>query len=171
MSMESSLNVKALDLGASDAEADRRLGEYFVTTPFVEEALSGRRTLFLGRKGSGKSALYKQLPVLIKEAGRTVEVVSITPDNYAWNVLRDYTERGLSQLAAHRNAWKLTRVIQIASALVGLNYPPHCYAEDAASVRREFLDQTFGEPKRRNEIALSRNSASVFCEGASTGTI
>jgi hypothetical protein len=139
--------INDLDLGASDAEGDHRLGEYFVTTPYVEEALSGRRTLFIGRKGAGKSALYVQFPVLIKKAGRTVEVVAITPDNYAWRALRDYKERGLSEQAAHRNAWKLTLAVQIASALVDLNYTPQSNAEEAASVLRRFLEQNFGEPK------------------------
>src|SRR3954454_19413309 len=145
--MADPLDIKSVDLGASDAESDRRLGEYFVTTPYVDEALVGRRTLFLGRKGSGKSALFRQFPTLVREAGRHLEVVSITPDNYAWKALKDYKERGLSEQAAHRNAWKLTLSVQIASALVDLNYRPSGDAENAAHVLRTFLKQNFGEPK------------------------
>jgi hypothetical protein len=135
-----------IDLGASDAEADKRLGEYFVTTPFVEEAMSGRRTLFLGRKGSGKSAVFRQFPMLIEEAGRQVGVVPVTPDQYAWAALKDYQEQGQSQQAAHRNAWKLTLAVQIASHLTSLNYSAHSDAENAAAALRGFLEQNFGEP-------------------------
>lgn len=141
------VDLERIDLGASDAEADSRLADYFVTTPYVEEALSGRRTLFLGRKGSGKSGLFRQFPRLVSEAGRSVEVVSITPDSYAWNALRDYREQGLSEQAAHRNAWKLTLAVQIASALVDLNYKAKSDAEEAAHALRGFLTQNFGEPK------------------------
>jgi hypothetical protein len=61
--------ISGLDLGGFDAESDRRLGEYFVKTRYVEEAIRGRRTIFLGRKGSGKSALFTQLPDLYHKAG------------------------------------------------------------------------------------------------------
>ena len=134
--MSNGLRIGDLDLGASDAESDRRLGDYFVTTPFVEEALSGRRTLFLGRKGSGKSALFKQFPDLLVSNGRRLSVVSITPDQYAWQALRDYRERGLSEQAAHRNAWKLTLAVQIASELVEQNYTARSDAGSAGSDRR-----------------------------------
>ncbi len=139
------VDISRLDLGASDAESDRRLGEYFVTTPYVEEALSGRRTLFLGRKGSGKSALFRQFPPLVAEAGRELSVVPITPDNYAWRALKDYRERGLSNQAAHRTAWKLTLAVQIASALVEVNYRSRI-AEDAAAALREFSSRTSVSP-------------------------
>jgi ABC-type multidrug transport system fused ATPase/permease subunit len=61
---ELGLTLADIDLGGIDAESDPGLEEYFVTTPYVLNAFSGRRTLFLGRKGSGKSALFTQLPRL-----------------------------------------------------------------------------------------------------------
>ena len=141
------MSIHDIDLGASDAESDRRLGEYFITTPYVEVALNGRRTLFLGRKGSGKSALFRQFPILVSQAGRRgLEVVSVTPDQYAWTMLRSYREQGLSEQAAHRNAWKLTLAVQIASKLTELNYSARSDGENAASILREFLKQNFGEP-------------------------
>ena len=74
-----------LDLGGFDAESDHLLSDHFVTTPYVREALTGRRTLFLGRKGSGKSALFRSLPALISDQESTPALtVPITPDAYAW---------------------------------------------------------------------------------------
>jgi energy-coupling factor transporter ATP-binding protein EcfA2 len=62
--------LSEIDLGAADAESDDRLGEYFVETGYVLEAFTGKKTIFLGRKGAGKTALFKQLPELYREQGR-----------------------------------------------------------------------------------------------------
>jgi hypothetical protein len=84
---------------------------------------------------------------LLAQAGRTgLEVVPVTPDQYAWTALRAYREQGLSEQASHRNAWKLTLAVQIASKLTELNYA-QSDAEEAAAVLRKFLEQNFGEPK------------------------
>ena len=48
---ELGLTLADLDLGGIDAESDPRLEEYFVTTPYVQNAFSGRRTLFWVAKG------------------------------------------------------------------------------------------------------------------------
>jgi anti-anti-sigma factor len=111
--------LRDLDLGGFDAESDHLLSDRFVTTPYVREALTGRRTLFLGRKGSGKSALFRNLPALISDQESTPALsVPITPDAYAWGTLKQYEESGYSVEAAHRSAWKLTLAIQVASWLV-----------------------------------------------------
>ncbi len=143
--------VKSIDLGSSDAESDDRLGEYFVTTPYVTEALSGRKTLFIGRKGSGKSALFREFPRLIGLEQPDLVTVSLTPDAYLWDALRGYREKGVSEAGAHRNAWKLTLAVNIASVLVEQNYSAQSDAEAAADVLRRFLKDNFGDsalPKR-----------------------
>lgn len=40
--------------GAIDAENDERLIEYFYRTEIIDELLSYRRSIVIGRKGSGK---------------------------------------------------------------------------------------------------------------------
>src|SRR5579864_6876019 len=109
------LRMRDVDLGSIDAESDHNLAEYFVRTPYVELALRGRQTLFLGRKGSGKSALFRQLPRLLEGGtGRATIVIPITPDQYAWATLRDYREQGILSEHAHTNVWKLTLLLEVA---------------------------------------------------------
>ena len=113
--------LRDVQLGTPDAEADRRLANYFLRTPHVEAELQLRRTLFLGRKGAGKSALFTQLPRLVAEAGHSsTKVISVTPDQYAWNALREYQEAGLLPEQAHANAWKFTLAIEVGAALTAL---------------------------------------------------
>ncbi|MCC5790926.1 MAG: hypothetical protein JJT75_14950 [Opitutales bacterium] len=116
---EKGITVKDLDLGTVDAEADRRLANYFIDTPQVAEALSFRSAHFLGRKGSGKSSIFLQLPRLADaHYGESAKVSLMTPDQYAWGALRDYSEQGLLPEQAHTNAWKFTIAVDAAAALL-----------------------------------------------------
>ncbi len=115
---EVGLTLKDIDLGAVDAESDRRLAEYFVTTPQATAALELRKSHFLGRKGAGKSALFTQLNSLFRKAGHNkIRVISLTPNEYAWSALRNYKESGLLPEQAHANAWKFTIAVEAAAVL------------------------------------------------------
>ncbi len=71
--------------------------------------------------------------------------VSLTPDEYLWDALRRYRETGLSDAAAHRNAWKLTLAVQIAAQVVNQNYSANSDGERAAEKLRKFLKDNFGD--------------------------
>jgi hypothetical protein len=136
------LKVGDVDLGSIDAESDYKLEEYFVTTPYVQTALTGRRRLFLGYKGSGKSALFSQLPRLLHADG--YEVVSITPDQYAWAALKEYRELGIQPEQAHTNAWKLTLAVEVAARLASMDRSWTGESEAAVQSLRAFLTENYG---------------------------
>lgn len=140
--------LEDVQLGAPDAEADRRLAAYFLKTPYVDSALQLRRTLFLGRKGAGKSALFTQLPRLVAEAGfDSTKVILVTPDQYAWNALREYKETGILPEQAHANAWKFTLAIEIGAALAGVA-EEDLTSEDAISALKrlkQFVKENYGD--------------------------
>jgi len=118
---ELDLTVRELDFGTVDAEADRRLADYFIATPQVDAALDFRSSHILGRKGSGKSSIFTQLPRLMEGRHSALVVVGLmTPDQYAWGALRQYEERGLLAEQAHTNAWKFTIAVEAATALLDI---------------------------------------------------
>ena len=43
------------------AESDRDLMRYFVKTPLIDRVLRGGRWMVIGRKGTGKTAIYEYL--------------------------------------------------------------------------------------------------------------
>lgn len=137
-----------VQLGAPDAEADRRLANYFLNTPHVDAALQLRRTLFLGRKGAGKSALFTQLPRLVAEAGQAAaKVILVTPDQYAWSALREYQEGGLLPEQAHANAWKFTLAIEAGAALAAISEDSLKSGEAIAALKRlkQFVKENYGD--------------------------
>jgi hypothetical protein len=139
------LTLRDVDLGRFDAESDYKLAEHFVTTPYVEAALGGQRTLFLGRKGSGKSSLFRQLPDLVTGQGAGRIVLQLTPDAYAWRALQEYREQGLLAEHAHTNAWKLTIGVEVAGRLAALDREWSPSATESIGRLRQFIQENFGE--------------------------
>jgi len=148
MTLPKNLTLGQIDFGSADAESDRRLSEYFVKAPYVEDALSLKRTLILGRKGSGKSALFSQLERLFRASGlATTIVVQLTPDQYSWTALRQYREQGLMPEQAHTNAWKFAIATAIAGSLADLSdvLLPTQEAKEARDRLRAFIHQNYGK--------------------------
>ncbi len=139
------ITLSDINFESADAESDDRLGEYFLATGYVREALTGKKTIFLGRKGAGKTALFRQLPELYRQEGRK-ELVTIpmSPDQYAWRALREYKEQGIRAEQAHTSAWKLTLAITIASEITSVD---HGWSEEAAKAVKtlgQFLRENYG---------------------------
>ncbi|WP_222115538.1 P-loop ATPase, Sll1717 family [Kocuria palustris] len=132
-----------IDFGGVDAESDVSLNDYFVTTPYVRSAFEGRRTQFLGRKGSGKSALFLQIPRLAKDRDERIVAISRSPDHYAWAALSEYKEQMLSSEHAHTNAWKFTLIIEGASELIRSGENWRGEAADSAKMFKKFLQDNF----------------------------
>ena len=59
--MDSNQALHALHFGRVDAETDYRLSQCFVGTEMLRQALLPQHSLFIGAKGSGKSALFRLL--------------------------------------------------------------------------------------------------------------
>ncbi|MBE6068052.1 MAG: hypothetical protein E7211_10235 [Clostridium lundense] len=104
-------DLSKVDLGEDEAEQDERLKEYFLKTQSYINAFNGTKTIVIGRKGSGKSAIFTLLRYELEESDALV--VQITPDQYSWSALKDYEEQGILPEQAHTNAWKLTILYSI----------------------------------------------------------
>lgn len=140
------LTIQDIDLGEFDAESDYKLEQDFVPTIVAERALRGRGHIFLGRKGSGKSALFRHLPYLSRAAGGPT-VLQVTPEDYALAVLKAYKEQGLAAEQAHASTWKLTLSVEIAARIVGLGRDWTADARRSIYVLKDFIEANYGEIK------------------------
>ena len=73
--------LRSIYLGHPDALQDNRLLDYFVPTKEFEDAVEGRRTLFIGRRGSGKSANFQAIRDELRQRPNVV-TVEIAPDDF-----------------------------------------------------------------------------------------
>jgi len=76
--------LKKLNLGASSAENEMRdLNAYYLETDQYLKALRGEAHLVIGRKGSGKSAIFLQIRDIERERNRSKNIVlDLKPDGY-----------------------------------------------------------------------------------------
>jgi hypothetical protein len=115
------VRLREIQLGGFDAESDDKLERDFIETEDVDIVLSGRQFLILGRKGAGKSALFRQVPRLLNERvedGR--RVLNLTPSDYEWSRLAALEYPGIPQESLLRASWKISLLLAVADdALAG----------------------------------------------------
>jgi hypothetical protein len=138
--LELDLDLSDVDLGGIDAESDHNLSEYFLRTEWATKSVSGKRTHVIGRKGSGKSAIFAQLTA-IDDGHNLVELV--TPDQYSWAALRAYKEEVLSTEQAYKNAWSYTLAAVIALALDGGGVEYSQEARQSFNAAHQFIGDNF----------------------------
>lgn len=113
----SAKDFSRLFFGRDDAEndlADGLLGAGFLRTPAYEDALSGRKMLIIGRKGSGKSAICMRLTTDGAYPGPTA---LITPDDAAGEEIRRFELQGLAGDTAKSLIWRYAFAVQAARHL------------------------------------------------------
>ncbi|QXJ25340.1 hypothetical protein AGRA3207_006822 [Actinomadura graeca] len=79
------LNV--LDFGTPSAERDisRGLEKYFVESAAYQRLRSGAKTILMGNRGAGKSAIFKVLAKRERAAGS--HVIELSPEDYSYELL------------------------------------------------------------------------------------
>ena len=74
--------LEKISLGSSSAENEfRELGSYYLTTDQFLRASRGEVRLIVGRKGSGKTALFAQLRDRVRQLQKNI-VVDLKPEGY-----------------------------------------------------------------------------------------
>lgn len=94
-------SLSAVNFGRLDAENDPKLLDYFLVTGTVREVAEGAQ-LVLGRKGSGKTALFTHLAANLPGA-----VVQMDLNDYVFEMHRGFVQLGLIPDRAYTASWKL----------------------------------------------------------------
>jgi hypothetical protein len=105
------LELAALDLGAPAAERDIRRGleHYFVESEAYKRVSGRLKTIILGNRGSGKSAIFQMLAARERRIAHT-HVVELAPEDYSYELLRSTmlaeSDGSWAKLGAYAVAWK-----------------------------------------------------------------
>jgi hypothetical protein len=109
-----------LYFGKDDAESDMAAGglleKGFLSTSAFETVASGRKSLIIGRKGSGKSAIC----VMLYKRGRVDDTYYslVTPDEISSEELRRFELSGINETQAKTLLWSYVLNIQVAKFLL-----------------------------------------------------
>ena len=110
--------LSRLYFGRDDAEGDLAEGLLragFLRTAAFDAALSGRKRLIVGRKGSGKSAISMTLAA-IPDASYTPS--RVVPDYISRDALQQFELKGVTDEASKTLFWRYVLVVQVAKHLI-----------------------------------------------------
>ncbi len=136
----------------AENEVERLVGKYFIPTVAYDDAIRGKQTVYVGRKGSGKTA---NLMKLEDELGRRKDnlVCVIKPQGYQMqgivDILKQYKHRNVKGYTIE-SLWKFLLLTEIAKN--AFNNPP--------LVRAGELDQSF--------FRFVKENSEIICEDFST---
>ncbi len=153
--------LKGLQLGEpiAENEADRLVDFYFIETAAFQEAIEGKHTVFVGRKGSGKSANFLKLAATLRTDRRNL-VCEIKPISYQLQsvaeLIRRYRELDAKSYAVE-SLWKFLIYAEIANTLAQeiLQRPSPELSPDE-TILMELMDREGGMLKKDFSIRLER---------------
>jgi hypothetical protein len=115
------LDLQQMHFGAPAAERDINVGlrDYFYESEAFKRIAERKRTILLGNRGTGKSAIFKILSERAKAAGELV--LELNPETYSYEmlstILRSEGEGSWAKHGAFSSAWKYLILIKVMDAL------------------------------------------------------
>lgn len=134
--------LQSLDLGASSAENEMRtLHSYYLTTDQFSRSLRGEVHLVVGRKGSGKSAIFLQIRDRERDRNRSKNIVlDLKPEGYKLikfkEMMLSFLEEGTFQHTVTA-FWEYVLLLEI------------CYKILEKDKKRHLTDHLLYEPYRQ----------------------
>ena len=146
--------IRSLYLGHPDALQDNRLLDYFVPTKEFEDAVEGRRTLFIGRRGSGKSANFQAIKEELRQSSNTI-VAAIAPDDFELERISAFVENEYAMTnpkLVFQHMWNYVLVLELLKSLAEGTDRLYLSPDDPL---RDYLRQYY-------DSATIMNSASIL---------
>lgn len=103
--------IEAVKFGELDAESEKNLSGFFVDTGVLAKLAEGRKYLVLGRKGSGKTALFR-----LAQSGqlKQVSVIDVEFEKYPWEFHKQLKQSGMLAESAFEASWRFLFLLTIA---------------------------------------------------------
>lgn len=110
--------IDIADFGAIDAESDELLNDCFEVHPAFREALEGRKFLVLGRKGSGKTAMYKKL---MSERKPDLFCVGHEFSDYPWSYHDLQVVPSAAEQERYLHSWRYLILLSLSKILLNFD--------------------------------------------------
>lgn len=115
------MDLSAVNFGAPAAERDiaQGLEEYFVESAAFSRVQSGAKTIVLGNRGAGKSAIFQVIAQ--RERVRGSIVIELSPEDYSYEmlsgVLAAEAQGSWAKMGAYSAAWKYLIYLLVMQSL------------------------------------------------------
>ncbi len=151
---ERTARMRQVYMGPPDALQDNRLLDYFVPTNEFENAIRGQRTIYLGRRGSGKSANVQAIKSELEGNAGTI-VAEIAPDDFELERISEFLKTDyalVNSTLLFQTIWNYTLTTEIVKAIAKTT--DHLYQTPNGTTRgrlrryvnanQDLLDKDFG---------------------------
>ena len=111
--------IRKAYLGHPDALQDNKLLDYFVPTKEFNDAVAGHRNIFVGRKGSGKSANFQAIKDEFQGQSHTY-IVPITPDDFELEKISEVIKQSdslVNQAVLFQHVWNYVLISETVKSL------------------------------------------------------
>lgn len=135
--------IEIEDFGAIDAESDELLMACFENHPAFHEVLNGRRFLVLGRKGSGKTAIYKKV---LMQREPNVFSVGYSFTDYPWHYHDAQVIPTAADQERYLNSWCYLILLALSKVLLNSDnsLPWSKESQESLSKLEQFVVDTYG---------------------------
>lgn len=108
-----------IDVGKISAERDENLKYYFYDNGTLKKIIENDKFfLLLGRKGSGKTALFNHLTENPNDfVGSRDSVISVSLDDYSWNVHALLSQHVAADSLSYRQSWRFILMLETVKEL------------------------------------------------------
>lgn len=128
------------------AETDNELKEYFFHTPEVNNILESKHWLLLGRKGTGKTAIYKFLEDSRSEDINGYNTISLNFKDYPWPAHKLYKESLAGELSAYQKSWRFLFLVKLLSKLIEIKELKRQDLSRELKWAKKYINKVFGNP-------------------------
>ena len=128
------------------AETDNELQEYFFHTPEVNNILESKHWLLLGRKGTGKTAIYKFLEDSRSEDINGYNTISLNFKDYPWPAHKLYKESLAGELSAYQKSWRFLFLVKLLSKLIEIKELKRQDLSRELKWAKKYINKVFGNP-------------------------
>jgi hypothetical protein len=114
------LTIDNLFFGVPAAERDDDLVACFVTSETYNRVSQGKKTIILGNRGTGKSALFKKIADDERQKGRLI--VQLAPEEYSYELLsqamKKESEGAWAKHGAYAAAWRYLILVVVMKNMI-----------------------------------------------------
>lgn len=160
--------LNRVDFGDIDGLYDKNINDYFLDNNYWEQLINGRKFFVIGRKGTGKSAIYNW--VKSQESEKAVIVSNLSFKNFPFEKLLKLADDDFSRPNQYQSVWRNIILSEIAKhitldAISIINdsfieikkYVNHKFGTDLTDLHKKVTKQTI------------KTDAGLFIKGSGLG--
>lgn len=157
--------------GRIDAESEQHLADYFLATDAYRRIEDQEHIVVSGRKGTGKTAIYKSLLERTGARYTNVHLTGLQFQNYPWGTHQEVSDEAAAPVERYAASWKFLILVELSKlALKDPKALTSDRAKQCASVLSKFIRTNWGQLDFRFSDIFRKREYSFKFEPMAFGT-